>query len=118
MQQKFFELGLRSASILSVSAPFLALAQTPLPPGKDIGTVLQIFCTLANWAFTFLVVLAVIFVVWAAFNYLTAAGDPEKVKAASHRLIYAAVAIAVAILARSVPLIVGTIVGGAVFQCT
>jgi formate-dependent nitrite reductase membrane component NrfD len=59
--------------------------------------------------FTFLIVLAIVFVLVAAFKYLTAAGDPEKVKSASHTLIYAAVAVVIAILAKGVPLIIGSL---------
>jgi uncharacterized membrane protein len=61
-----------------------------------------------GWAFYFLVVLAVIFVIIAAFKYLTASGDPEKVKSAGSTLLYAAIAIGVALLARAVPLVVGS----------
>ena len=55
--------------------------------------------------------LAVIFIIVAGFKYLTAAGDPEKVKAAGTMLIYTAVAIVVALLARAVPLIIGSFLG-------
>ena len=69
------------------------------------------FARSSRWAFYFLIVLAVIFVIVAAFKYLTAAGDPEKVKAAGATLLYAAVAIGVALLAKAVPLVVGSFVG-------
>jgi hypothetical protein len=39
------------------------------------------------------------FIIFAAFSYLTAGGDPEQVSKAKSRIIYAAVAIAVALLA-------------------
>ena len=68
-------------------------------------------CTVFAWAFYFLIVLAVIFIIIAGFKYLTAAGDPEKVKSAGTMLIYTAVAIGVALLARAVPLIIGSFLG-------
>ncbi len=54
----------------------------------------------ANWMFTILLVVAVVFIVWAAYSYLTSSGDSEKVSAAHKALLYAAVAVAVGVLAR------------------
>jgi len=51
------------------------------------------------------------FILYAAFIYLTAGGDPEKVKTASNQLIYAAVAIAVALVAQGIRFIVAQLVG-------
>lgn len=96
-------------------APALAGTFTgslPAAPVTSIGGFVGLICTIAGWLFVFLVVLTVVFIILAAFNYLTASGDPEKVKNASRQLIYAAVAIVVAVLARGVPIIVATFVGG------
>jgi formate-dependent nitrite reductase membrane component NrfD len=103
-----------SAGIAAVALPVLALAQTlPPSPFVDINGFKTFFCTtVVGWIFTFLVVLAVIFVLIAAYRYLTSNGDEEKVHSAGQTLIYAAVAIGVALLARGIPLIVGTFVGG------
>ncbi len=76
-----------------------------------IGSVGTMLLTIFNWAFYFLILLAIIFVLYAAFKYLFAAGDPEKVKTAGHMLIYACVAIAVGIIAKAVPGIVATLLG-------
>ncbi len=115
-----------SPSIVALVLPALAIAQAPptqtTVPQSNITSIqsfLQLFCTVFAWAFYFLIVLAVIFVLVAAFKYLTAAGDPEKVKSAGATLLYAAIAIAVALLARAVPLIVGTFLttSGTVSSC-
>ena len=74
-----------------------------------VGTTLYL---IFQWMFYFLVVLTVIFVVYAAFKYLFAAGDPAKVQAAGHMLIYACVAMAVGLIAKAVPGIVSTLLGG------
>ncbi len=60
-----------------------------------------------KWAFW---ILAAIMIIYAAFIYLTAGGDPEKVKKASHMLLYAAIAMAVALLATVLPNLVASIV--------
>ena len=72
----------------------------------------QSLCNITNWLFYFLIILAVIFIIVAAFKYLTAAGEPEKVKSASHMLLYAAIAIVVGILAKAVPSLIGSVLGG------
>lgn len=106
---------------LSLAAPFLAKAQAVaplLPQVQSLSGIQNFACTIVvNWLFTFLIILAVVFILVAAFRYLTAGGDPEKVKGASHSLIYAAVAIVVAILARAVPLIVASLFGISGFTC-
>ena len=57
-------------------------------------------------------IIAAIFIVLAAFKYLTAQGDEEKVGEAKKMLIYAIVAIAVALIATGVSSVVGGVLGG------
>ena len=59
-----------------------------------------------SWVFTLLIVLSVLFILWAAFTYMRSAGDEEKVKEANHQLFYAGIAIIVAIIAKGIPLII------------
>lgn len=61
---------------------------------------------LTDWLFTILITLVIIFVLWGGFELLMAAGDPEKISGGRNRIIYAAVGLAVALLARAVPAIV------------
>lgn len=90
--------------------PVMASAQ--FGTGSSVQQVFNLGCTIINLLFAVLIFLTIFFVVLAAFKYLTAAGDPDKVKAASHQLLYAAVAIVVALLAKGLPSIVNSIVGG------
>ena len=107
-------------SLISAVAalPLVAGAQTlPVTNITSLNNAVSFVCLIASWLFTFLIVLAVLFVVLAAYRYLTASGDPEKVKGASSTLIYAAVAIVVALLARSIPLIVGSLFNVSLVGC-
>lgn len=117
-------------SVISLVLPALAFAQNipsptaPTPSTVPQGTinslqdVLNTVCIVFSWMFYFLVAIAVIFILVAAFKYLTAGGEAEKVKGAGNTLLYAAVAVGVALLARAVPLIVGSFVGaGTVTSC-
>ena len=104
------------ALLLTTLLPYAALAQPNIAPTpiSTLQGVIDKICVAVNWIFTFLIIIAIVFVLIAAFKYLTAAGDPEKVKGASTSLVYAAVAVAVGILAKGIPLIVGSFFGGGV----
>lgn len=106
---------------VTVSFAQVQPAPIPIPGGQDTGiqdtdSIFATICIILDYIFTALIILAIIFVLIAAFKYLTAGGDPEKVKAASKTLIYAAVAVAVGILAQAIPIIVGNFLGVGGFQ--
>lgn len=106
-------------TMVSYLTPMLAGAQSAPPaPITSLSGFQAFICNvIVGWLFTFLIILSIVFVLLAAFKYLTASGDPEKVKAASHQLIYAAVAIIVAIFARGVPLIIASLFNTTVGNC-
>lgn len=106
-----------AASALAAGAmPVLSFAQITTvqhPPSQEgfrFETILRIFATLISWIFTILLVIATLLIFYAAFLYLTAAGDTEKTKKAQQTLIYAAVGIAVALLAQGVQFLVKQLV--------
>lgn len=108
--------GVRGLGALSAASPLFALGQVtqkvlPNSPINSPTDAVNILCTIAGWMFTFLVVLAIIFVIYAALKYLTAGGESEKVTQANHMLIYAVVAIVVGLLAKGAPQLIGGIVG-------
>jgi len=110
MKQKLLALSLVGISLL----PYAALAQvqvaSPSPVEvRDIGDLLDAVNRIVNIIFTALMIAAVIFILLAAFGYLTAAGDPAKVSKAQNMLIYAGVAIAVGLVAFSIPIVVRSI---------
>ncbi|MEY4731573.1 MAG: hypothetical protein RL681_519 [Candidatus Parcubacteria bacterium] len=120
MQKKLIQYGVGLAAAVAPLAAFAQFTGQTLPstPATDLNFFINVVCGVAGWLFIFLVVLAIIFVVLAAFNYLTSGGDPEKVKTASNQLIYAAVAIAVGLFAKALPLLVGSLVGSTATQLT
>lgn len=83
----------------------IAVGQVANIPGIDrvgpstVGGIVDIIRQVVRWIYIIFFIIAVLFIIMAAFTYLTAGGDPEKVAVAKNRLIYAAVAIAVAFLA-------------------
>jgi len=87
------------------------------PRCADVTTKWGLFCTmntintLVDYIFIFIVTVVMIFVMLGAFSILTAAGDPEKVTSGRNYIIYAAVGMAIAFLARAVPALVKAILG-------
>jgi hypothetical protein len=65
-----------------------------------------------NWMIDVFWILAVAFVIWAAFLYLTAGGNEDKITEAKKRLMYAVIAAAIALLALSIDYIVFNLLTG------
>lgn len=98
---------IKTGIIITALLPLISLAQGGIEPITPKETNIQkVIDTVAAWATGLLVSLSVLFVIYAAYIYLTAAGDPEKVKHASTVIIYAAVSIGVALLAQVVKTVV------------
>lgn len=106
---------------LQLAVPAMVLAQDGLPEPptgvSNICELLGLVNKIANWLLVVLVVLAVIFVIVAAFNYLTAGGDSEKVGEANKKIVYAAVAVAVGLLAKAVPYVVSSVLNIDLIDC-
>jgi ABC-type Fe3+ transport system permease subunit len=95
--------------LMLVAAPLLALA-VPTEPDEDYQLnaelfkdkgpqgLLDIIKTVITWLFTILMILAVVFILFAAFTYLTSSGDEEKVRKAHNTLLYTAIAVLVGLL--------------------
>ncbi|MEK7510331.1 MAG: hypothetical protein AAB567_02085 [Patescibacteria group bacterium] len=90
----------------------IELPAKQLPKGPQTGKeLLELVKAITDWIFAIFLLTAVIFIILAAFQFLTGGGDPGKLAEARNKLIYAAVAIAVALLARGIPVVVKNIVG-------
>ena len=69
------------------------------PPAPEIAP-LAALDTIINVLFTVLVVVAVIFIILGAFSLLTAQGDETKISTGRQKILYAIIAVVVALLAR------------------
>ena len=93
--------------ILFFLVPAFANAAVP----NTVRGLVGLLCVAFGWLFYILIVFAIITIVLAGFNYATAGDDPEKVKKATKMILYCAIAIAVALLAKGIPAIVGNFIG-------
>ena len=103
-----------SLTVLSLMLPLFVLAQAggggavpPLNPGSSVANTLS---SIAKAILAILAAAAVLMVVVAAFQFLTAGGDPEKVGGARDKVVYAIVAVLVGALAWAII----TLIAGAI----
>ncbi len=85
---------LGSAALVGAAPPSI-----PASPITSVTGIVDVINNIVRWVYIIFFILAVLFIIFAAFTYLTAGGDEEKVKKAKDQIIYAAVAIVVALLA-------------------
>ncbi len=87
----------------------VCFAYTPEGPSAEDIDILQIITNIVNWVFAIFLAISALFIIMAAFQFLTAGGDSTKVSSARDKLLYAAIGIAVAMLSRAVVPIVKNI---------
>jgi hypothetical protein len=103
------------AGIATLALPFAALAQIetlPPSPVSSVQGIIDVLNFVIRIIFTLLMIAAIAFILYAAFKYLTAMGDAAKVQEAHRALLWAAVAIAVALIATGVRSIVNSVLQG------
>lgn len=76
--------------------------------GSPDGLIEQV-CNGVTWVFAAAIIVSIIEVLLAAYGYMTSSGDPGKVTTANKRLLYAAVGVAVALMAYLFPGMIATI---------
>jgi len=97
--------------VASPTALVFAQGQIPVvqPPLGEQGPIqrpeeaIDLLRKVLVWLATIFWILAVIFIFWAALNYLTARGDQEKADKAKKMLWYAIIAIAIGLMAYAIP---------------
>ena len=75
-------------------------------PIREIPGIVGIVAGVVKWIYIIFFIIAVMYVLFAAFAYLTENDDAEKMKVVHTRIKYAAIAIAIALLAVGLELIV------------
>ncbi len=75
-----------------------------------ICCMLSLVFYVTDLLFIFVMALAVIFILLAAYNILSAAGDPAKVTTGRQMIIYAAIGVAVALVAKILPFAIKAII--------
>ncbi len=99
--------------------PSLALAQGTTNPNptstkplfSSINDIVSKACDVVNVVFTGAIIITIIFVLLAGIKYITNGADPGKIAEAHKQLMWAAIGFAVALVARTMPFIIATVLG-------
>ncbi len=90
-----------AAAATGLSAfPLVVLAQPQGAGPRNAQDVINLVAQIATWFETIIFSIAIIMLLVAAFQFLTAAGNEEKVATARKSLVWGLVGIAVALFAR------------------
>jgi len=110
--KKLFAVVILLSLVALIMVPMGVLAQQEIP--ETITTpdaLVTLIETITNWVFTVFLLLAVLFLIIGAMQFVTAGGKPESVSEARQKIIWAVVGIVIALLARSIPAVLTNIVG-------
>jgi len=115
-----------SAILASLVVPVAVLAIAPgtIPtPGelgiqnagnlpKNTNDIMDKIASIVGYVYILFFIAAVLFIILAAFNYLTGGDAPAKIETAHKQLVYAVIAIVVALLSVVAQVIVSDFLGG------
>lgn len=99
-----------SLMLLTNIAAAVDIPGVPRAPGSTLTVTgwFDILNQIVGWVYRIFFVVAALFIIIAAFYYLTAQGNPEKVGEAKNMIIYAVVAIVVALIAVGIDVMIKT----------
>ncbi|MBI4217378.1 MAG: hypothetical protein HY603_01055 [Parcubacteria group bacterium] len=98
--------------LLGVATLAFATTEQVAPVGPTtVQELLNVLDKVVNLVFTGLIILSVFFIIFAAFQFVTAGGDPAAIVQARQKLIWAAVGIIVALIARALPVVIRSATG-------
>jgi len=113
--KRFWVLCSFSVGLLLALPSWFASAQAWLlsaPTGPTSGlAVLHLIQNLTNWLFVGFMLLAVVVIILAGWQFITGGGNPESVSSARKKLLWAGVAVIIALMSRGIPVVVASILG-------
>lgn len=103
-------------SLLLISSPALAITSPSVTdkvkaPDADADTVKELIDKVSTWVLGFAAAVAVLFIIWAGLQMVTAAGNKERYEAAKKTLTYAVVGLIIIVLALAIVTFVTRIPG-------
>jgi hypothetical protein len=82
------------------------------PTGPTSGSeIVELIESLTNWFFVGFLLLAVLFIVLAGWQFISSRAEPVALTQARSKLLWAAVAIVAAVLSRGIATVIRAIVG-------
>ena len=114
MKKTILKLALLGIAISVLAVPLISAAQgpnIPAPSWDNPPNVMVVLERVADGLFAILLVVAAIFITIAAYFFVVAQGEPEKIKKARDFVLYTLVGVLLAFLAKGLVYLVATIVG-------
>ncbi|MBI4128882.1 MAG: hypothetical protein HY460_02415 [Parcubacteria group bacterium] len=99
-----------AAQFVGPIAPSEPCPDCPRSNISTIEDILGVMNRIVNWFFALVLILAVIFLLWAAIRFFTAGGDEEAIASARWAVAWALVGIAIALLAKGLILLIANLV--------
>ena len=96
-----FSLFILSFSFLVFSPMAFAACDRSQTAICNIADVLKVLDNIVGWMYRIFFIVAALFIILAAYNYLTAQGNPETIQKVNKQIFYAIIAIIVALLSLS-----------------
>ena len=106
--RKVITYALVGVAIVTVAKGIVVILETIFP--SDIEAV-AVIPAMIEWAFGFLLVIIVLMLIMAAYLFVTAVGNPEKITMAKRWITYALIGLAIAVTSRGLIALVGKMVG-------
>jgi Type IV secretion system pilin len=100
-----------SKALAGGATPIVNLDKDPEGVVSSTQGVFNALSSINDWIFSFFLIVAVLFILVGAWNVLVSRGDPEGFQTGKKMLTYAVIAIAVAVLAKSIVIVTARIVG-------
>jgi len=70
-------------------------------PISNYSDLIRVINNVSKWLYGILLALAALFVILAAYRFLNAAGDPKALETAKRQILYAIIAVVVAMLSKT-----------------
>ncbi len=102
---------LNASAITPGAIPEAGKDGLPGSPITEPNQFLDVIASVVKWTYAIFFIITVMFVLFAAFNYLTGGDDAEKIKSAHQQIMYAGIAVAIALLAVGFSLIIQRFLG-------
>ncbi len=89
-----------------------AIDYTKAPGGTIVNAdgVFAAISSITNYIFSFFLVVAVLYILVGAYNLLISKGNPEGFEQAKKMILYAVIAVAIAVMSKSIVIIAAKIV--------
>ena len=78
---------------------------------RSLADLFNVLCTVSNWFFGFVMVIAVMAFLYAAVLFFGSGGSSEKVGNAKKMLMYGGIGTAIGLLAKSLVFVIGSVLG-------